>query len=72
MSDEKRGKGNPHFMNGLRERRRELLRRLQEVNTSEYEKIIARFAFDFDLRIEKVQEYFTLLRKAGLLDEPNE
>ena len=72
MDNEKKGKGNPYFMNGLRERRRELLRRLEEVSESKYEQVIARFAFDYDLRLGKVQEYYVLLRKAGLLDVPDE
>jgi len=72
VSKEKRSKGNPHFMSGLRERRKLLLKQLRGTDPDKWEKVIARFAFDHDLRIEKVQEYFTLLKRAGLLTKSEE
>ena len=59
-------------MEGLRERRKQLLKRLRAVEPSMWEQVMARFAFDHDLRIEKVREYFKLLNKAGLLTRNEE
>lgn len=60
-------------MEGLEERRRELLRRLKaEPDRSKWSRVIARFAFDYGLRKVTVQRYYRLLEEAGLLDEDAE
>lgn len=65
---EKTGRGNPFFMVGLKERRQELLKKLRETDPKSYEKGLAIFALEHDLRMEKVQEYHKLLKTAGLLE----
>ena len=62
------GKGNPFFMTGLKERRQELLKKLRETDPKSYEKVLAVFALEHNLRMEKAQEYYKLLRTAGLLE----
>ena len=61
--------GNPFFMKGLRERRTALLNRLRKADESEWETIMAKFAFDYAIREEKVKEYFITLKRAKLLDK---
>lgn len=61
-------KGNPHFMTGLRERRLGLLKKLRGVVPDEWDRILNCFALDNDLRIEKVREYFLLIKKVGYVD----
>lgn len=61
--------GNPHFLDGLLERRRILLERLQESPKDTWSKVMAKFAFEFGLTKNTVQKYFDLLMEAGLLEE---
>lgn len=65
---EKMNRGNPFFMTGLKERRQELLKKLRETDPNSYEKVLAMFALEHNLRMEKVQEYHKLLKTAGLLE----
>ena len=60
-------KGNPHFMQGLRDRRSELLRRLNELPKEGWSQAMALFAMEYNLTETTVSKYFILLKKAGLL-----
>ena len=59
-------------MDGLKKRRTMLLFQLRGVEQHLWEREMNRFAFENDIRIEKVQEYFTLLKKAGYLDKDDD
>lgn len=62
-------KGNPHFMQGLMERREELLRRLKESHESDWDKVKAKFAYDYGITLPTVEKYYSLLASAGLLNK---
>ena len=64
-------RGSPYFMYGRRERIRKLEKILNSNNNpshKEVEKILAIFAIENDLRIDKVREYYNLLKLAGKIE----
>jgi len=62
-------RGNPKYMEGLRERRAELLERLRNNHRDTWESVKAAFAIEFAIREETVDRYYRTLKKAGLLEE---
>lgn len=64
----KTGRGNPHFMDGIIQRREQLLKELRANSPTEQEKVLARFALSNGIRLEKAKEYYNLLKLAGYLE----
>jgi predicted solute-binding protein len=61
---------NPHFMEVRRKNIQDLMTRLNEAKTTDEEgvdKILAKFAIERGLRIERVEEYYRTLKMAGLV-----
>lgn len=74
--EEKKGRGNPFYMRGRGERIKRLLSKIEQAKSDNggealseemMNKILALFAINEDLRLEKVQEYVELLKTAGLI-----
>jgi len=63
-----RGRGNPNFIRFRRQRIDELKKLLKSTPLEDHQRVLAQFALNHSLRIEKVREYYRLLVLVGEVD----